>query len=361
VQPIVTVITPTYNHAAVIGECIKSVLSQTYPKWEMIIVDDGSTDGTGDVVATFTDVRIRYVKQENKGVERLKETYNTALDMAQGKVIGILEGDDYWPASKLASQVPDFDNPNVVLSSGFTQIMRDGKSEGRTPVEAPSAEAGNNKPIGRAALSMMQPDNLTFTFPVSTMIRTSTLRSIGGFQQPSYLPLVDFPTFLRLSIEGEFRFHDDILGYWRRHGQSVTQGNLSAILENAYRYAFEFIHQFRDRIPASDLELDALEKSWDEVASMRCILRGRLLASQGKKEFAYMAFHQALSYHASRKTKTYVWLAKKMIVAGLPVNKVYESLGRTNLHDAITLSTGDQTVSPEDMKRPRVVGRWRSP
>lgn len=358
-QPQVSIITPTYNHEAVIGECIQSVLAQTFDDWEMIIVDDGSTDRTGEVVASFSDPRIRYVHQENKGVNRLKETYNTALQLARGRAVAILEGDDYWPADKLKIQAPDFDDEKVVLSSGFTEIVREGKPEGRTPVEAPPEETRNNRPVGRAALSMMHPNNLTYTFPVSTMIRTETLRRIGGFQQPEGLPLVDFPTVLRLTLEGGFRFHERVLGYWRRHSASVTQGNLSAILENVYRHAFEFIQEHRKSIPATDEELDRLEADWDEVALMRCILRGRLLAERREGKLAATAFRQALAFRHSAKTGAMINLYATLASAGMSLEPLYRRMGRGDLHSAITLNTGDQTVSLDDMKRPRVVGRWR--
>lgn len=358
-DPVVSILTPTFNHEAVIGECIRSVLLQTYAEWEMIIVDDGSTDRTGEVVKSFSDPRIRYKRQENKGVSRLKETYNAGLQLASGKLIAILEGDDYWPSDKLSIQVPDFVDDAVVLSSGFTEIVRDGNAEGKTPAQAPDEEYAKNRPVGRAALSMMQPDNLTFTFPVSTMIRKSALDAIGGFQQPEYLPLVDFPTFLRLTLEGEFRFHEIILGYWRRHSESVTKGNLSAILENAYRYAFEFIREYRDRIPATDAELDALETAWDEVALMRSVLRGRLLARDHQSALASKAFREALLYRHGPRTASIVKTAALLASLGLPVEPIYGALGRVNLDEAITLSTGDQTVSVDDMKRARVVGRWR--
>ncbi|MEA2553841.1 MAG: hypothetical protein QOJ65_2017 [Fimbriimonadaceae bacterium] len=358
-QPLVSIITPTYNHEDVLGECIRSVLAQTYDTWEMLIVDDGSTDKTHDVVAGFSDHRIRYLRQENKGVHRLGETYNSALSVANGEIIAILEGDDYWPADRLAVQVHDFEDDSVVLSSGFTSIVQDGKEVGVTPVSAPSAEFANNRPVGRAALWMMHPDNLTFTFPVSTMVRAETLRAIGGFQQPPYLPLVDFPTFLRLSIEGEFRFHERVLGYWRRHSSSVTQGNLSLILENAYRYAFEFLRAHRDRLPATDAELDALEAEWDERAFMRCILRGRLLARSGKRDLAAKAFKEALAFRHSPRSGAIARLAAALAGAGLHVEPIYKATGRVDLDEAITLNTGDRIVSEDDMKRERVVGRWR--
>jgi glycosyltransferase involved in cell wall biosynthesis len=358
--PLVSVITPTYNHQNVIGQCIRSVIEQTYGNWEMIVIDDGSTDHTGATVCKFGDPRIRYVPQQNRGIWRLKETYNAALRMAKGSLIAILEGDDFWPADKLEAQVPDFEDGAVVLSSGFTAIFQDGGVHGQTPVQTPSSRVGLNRPVGIAALQMMQPDNLTHTFPVSTMIRAGALRDVGGFQQPKYLPLVDFPTFLRLSVEGEFRFHERVLGYWRRHGESVTKGNLSSILENAYRYSFEFLSAHRDRIPVSDADLDALERSWDEVSSMRCMLRGRLLARQGEKKLAGKAFREAMLYRHSTKTAIIAQMAAALATLGIPVEPIYRALGKPDLEAATTLDTGDKTVTAEDMGRPRVVGRWRN-
>ena len=64
-HPLVSIITPTYNHEEYIGTCIDSVLNQTYQNWEMIIIDDGSTDKTGYEVTKYNDDRIKYVKQEN--------------------------------------------------------------------------------------------------------------------------------------------------------------------------------------------------------------------------------------------------------------------------------------------------------
>ena len=64
--PLVSVITPTYNNARFIGRTIDSLLAQTYPKWEMIVVDDGSTDNTADVVQRYPDPRITYLRQPRR-------------------------------------------------------------------------------------------------------------------------------------------------------------------------------------------------------------------------------------------------------------------------------------------------------
>jgi glycosyltransferase involved in cell wall biosynthesis len=358
-DPLVSILTPTYNHERFIGQCIESVLSQTYENWEMIVVDDGSTDRTEAVVRSYEDSRIHYVRRENTGIKGLRQTYNAGLEMAKGELIAILEGDDYWPAEKLDIQVPDFDDPNVVLSSGLTSVDTGSGSFGLTPVQMPPEDARNNRPVGRAALHMISPGSLTYTFPVSTVLRCSALRGIGGFQQPPYMLVVDFPTFLRLTVEGEFRFHDKVLGYWRRHISSVTLSRMSEIVEGAYRYAFEFLGEFRDRLPVSDQELDSIESKWDEQNAMACILRGRLLNKQGEKALAAKAFREASLFRTGKRTLQIARIAASLSDAGLSVDPIYRLLGRVPLDEATTLDTGDRTVSVDDMKRERVVGRWR--
>ena len=114
----VSIITATYNHEKFIAKCIESVLRQTYPNWEQIIVDDGSTDNTESIVREYAakDSRIKYIRKEHEGIMNLKNSYNLALDNSTGDLIAILEGDDYWPDYKLEVQVPYFkeDRKSVV-------------------------------------------------------------------------------------------------------------------------------------------------------------------------------------------------------------------------------------------------------
>ena len=106
-SPLVSIITPTYNHEKYIGECIRSVQSQTYSNWEMLIVDDGSTDNTFSIASELAagDSRIHVYTQKNIGIFRLCETYNFALSESKGKYIAVLEGDDVWLPEKLSVQV----------------------------------------------------------------------------------------------------------------------------------------------------------------------------------------------------------------------------------------------------------------
>lgn len=100
---LVSIITPSYNTARFIEATVRSVLAQTYENWEMIIVDDCSTDDTDDVIARFSDPRIRYLKNETNSGAAVSR--NRALREAKGKWIAFLDSDDLWEPTKLEKQV----------------------------------------------------------------------------------------------------------------------------------------------------------------------------------------------------------------------------------------------------------------
>jgi glycosyltransferase involved in cell wall biosynthesis len=114
--PRVSVIIPTYNRADMVGDAIQSVLDQTYSDWELIVVDDGSTDNTGDVVARYEDERIRHIHQANR---KLPGARNTGIRAAHGELIAFLDSDDLFLPRKLAQQVAFLDaHPEVGLVAG---------------------------------------------------------------------------------------------------------------------------------------------------------------------------------------------------------------------------------------------------
>ena len=104
--PCISVIIPTYNRAHFVREAIDSVLGQTYQDFEIIVVDDGSTDDTKTVLALYGN-RIRYLHQKHRG---RSEARNTALKSAAGKFVAFLDSDDIWLPRKLEKQLPLFDS-----------------------------------------------------------------------------------------------------------------------------------------------------------------------------------------------------------------------------------------------------------
>ena len=100
---LVSIITPSYNTARFLRETIECVLAQTYTNWEMLIVDDCSTDDTDDVVASFPEARIRYFKNERNSGAAFSR--NFALRQARGRWIAFLDSDDLWTPDKLEKQI----------------------------------------------------------------------------------------------------------------------------------------------------------------------------------------------------------------------------------------------------------------
>ncbi len=114
IDGLVSIIMPSWNTAGFISESIQSVIDQTYQSWELIIVDDCSTDNTDEVVASFDDPRIKYIKNDKNCGAAL--TRNRALREAQGEWIAFLDSDDLWASEKLEKQITFMNKNNYVLS-----------------------------------------------------------------------------------------------------------------------------------------------------------------------------------------------------------------------------------------------------
>lgn len=126
---LVSIIMPSYNTAPYIRETIQSVLDQTYQDWELIIVDDCSTDNTDEVVASIKDGKIRYLKNEKNSGAAVSR--NRALREAKGRWIAFLDSDDLWMPEKLEKQIAFMDNNNYVFSyTNYEEINVEGKRTG---------------------------------------------------------------------------------------------------------------------------------------------------------------------------------------------------------------------------------------
>jgi len=225
--PLVSIITPTYNHEKYIGACIESVLRQSYTNWELIIVNDGSTDRTSDVIREYAtrDHRIKQFDRLNVGIFQLAQTYNFALQEAKGEYIAILEGDDVWVPEKLAIQVPlIIRDKDVVLCWGrATSVIEDvGNVHENHPRNGKkNGVYYNNQPTG-TIFNVIFDD---FLPPLTFLIRRTFLEKTGGFIQSHSFPAVDLPTVLALSKLGKFHFVDAVLGSWRLHASQTTKSN----------------------------------------------------------------------------------------------------------------------------------------
>src|SRR5262245_46858211 len=104
-QPLVSIVIPTYNREDLVAQAIESAVAQTHPRCEVIVVDDGSTDATADVLRRF-EGRIIAVRQENKGLSGAR---NTGIRKASGSFVGFLDSDDLWEPPLVAAALSVFD------------------------------------------------------------------------------------------------------------------------------------------------------------------------------------------------------------------------------------------------------------
>ena len=300
---LVSIITPTYNHEKFIAQCIESVLAQTYPYWEQIIIDDGSTDRTGEIVKQYKDKRIKYIRQDNVGIWNLGKTYNRALQISQGKLIAVLEGDDFWPPYKLERQIPSFRHEDIVLSWGKVAFVNiEGKIIRIVPKTLKCFKNAKREQILKQLLFG------NFIFPCTAICRKSALLSIGGFKQTEYLPLVDYPTWLELILIGNFSVVDEILGYWRLHGQQVSSTMVLPMAE-AGRYSIDFFKRMPQEL------VDSVGVSIDELLFNQ---RRQIIGATfhlGRIALIYGKWHEAKSNF------------KKALIEGRPITKLGALVG----------------------------------
>lgn len=222
-RPLVSVVAPTYNYGRFVGEMLESVLAQTYRNWECVVVDDGSTDNTNEVVARFaeTDGRIKYIRHENRGQPA---ALNTGLRNFAGEYLQILDADDLIERRKLERQVESLEKNlevDIVYSRAlfFTEEDVGGRvfQEGRWPsLSGVSGQGGEVLP------HLLRANIMTVNAP---LIRRRAVEAVGFFDE-ELSPVQDWDYWLRCALAGlSFRFEDEegARALVRVHRTSMTQ------------------------------------------------------------------------------------------------------------------------------------------
>lgn len=220
-SPKVSVIIPTYNNAKFIGEAIDSVLNQTYQDFEIIVVDDGSTDNTEEVLSKYKN-RIRYIYQKNKGPAAAK---NKGILASQSKYIATLDSDDIWLPQKLQLQVDLLDS-NKQLGLVYTdtyQVNIDDKSIDK------ETYFNRYKPCSGRVLDKLLFHN--FIPSLTVMMRRSCLEKAGLFDESLYTG-EDWDLWLRIAEEFPIDYINIPLGKRRIHKTNVTRKSEERMILN---------------------------------------------------------------------------------------------------------------------------------
>lgn len=248
-SPLVTVIMPTYNHESFVAQAIESVLNQTFSDYEFLIVDDGSSDHTRDVVSQYVDKRIKYwPNTTNQGA---CARMNEMLKLANGKYLALINSDDYWPLDKLDYQVNFLEhNPEHGAIFGRALFVN-----------------GNGNLIQKSDSflgSVFDKDNLTraqwlrsfFDFGNSLchptiLIRKSCFNSLG-FYNNYYRQLPDFDMWIRFVKKYSFYISDRHLIYYRilsgENASAPLQSNITRCINEYYLIARTFFDNVSEEL-----------------------------------------------------------------------------------------------------------------
>ncbi len=228
--PRVSVLMTTYNGARTIGESIASVLAQSFADFELVVVDDCSTDATPALLAAIADPRIRVVSNaRNLGIVGAR---NAGFEACRGEYVAALDHDDLAAPARLARQVALLDaEPSVVLAG--TQV-RELAPDGR--VVPTSYGSGNTPVVMRWQLHLRNPYSYS-----AMMFRADAVRRLGGFMREPAVYSDDYDLYLRLARVGEVALVPEVLCTYRNHETNTTHAvkpamdaNAAAILAEAY-------------------------------------------------------------------------------------------------------------------------------
>ena len=221
-NPLVSVIIPAYNHEMYVEEALQSVINQTYKNIEFIVIDDGSTDRTAEIIENFRkinqDKNIQFIKKQNEGVCK---TMNKGLAMATGDYVAFLASDDKWIENKLDEQVTFMeDNRNIGLvcsDAYFTKFNQDTNlkwSDYKTGMDQYFKKGIQNCNMHEVLLAR------PLLCAVTVMLRQSIFKEIDYFDEQ--LPGEDTDMWLRVARKYPIGYIDQPLVYYRMHGANIS-------------------------------------------------------------------------------------------------------------------------------------------
>jgi len=217
-EPQISIVIPAFNPGELIRDTLYSILSQTYSDFEVIIVDDGSTDNTSEIVRSIKDARIRYYYQDNSGLPA--KSRNKGVDLSKGNYIGFIDADDLWLPEKLQKQVEIIKKyPDVALVSTNAFYLYD-KQKTVVPILKKLSEGFF--------------DNKSF-FPENMVIQSTSLVKKDAFyivgalnENRDLIAVEDYDLWVRIFIKYPCYYMDECLAYYRVTNTSISGGTLKS-------------------------------------------------------------------------------------------------------------------------------------
>ena len=217
-MPVFSIVIPTFNRAEKVSRALKSVLNQSFSDFEVLVMDDGSTDNTAEVVEKFSDSRIKYEWGKNFGGPAAPR--NRGWKLAQGKYIAFLDSDDWWVSTKLEESLK-------VLDQGFDLVYHD-----LYIVKKNDQKYFFKKVHSRKFKSPVFNDLLNYgngIFNSSVVVRKDKLDAVGGLSEdPDFIASEDFDLWLRIAkVTDKFKWIPKTLGYYWMGGGNISSKHQS--------------------------------------------------------------------------------------------------------------------------------------
>jgi teichuronic acid biosynthesis glycosyltransferase TuaG len=278
-NPSVTIIMPAYNAAATIADSIESVLKQTYTNWELIIVNDCSTDNTSEIVKSYANTHIKMLRlNENKGISTAR---NVGARIASGEYIAFLDSDDVWLPKKLEIQIKyHLSNPFYMISHTAFEEFNNNKRRGRIWRQMflrAKRKRGNLLPL-------LYYNNIVATLTV--MMRKTLFIDLGGFDLGIH-GCEDLDLWIRIAQCGyKFGYINEILARYRN--------SLDGISKNVSNYRRTVRKYIRERIIDNGMIHQSIKK---RAIAGYYLMFGRLYEKRGDKRLARKYFIASFKQH----------------------------------------------------------------
>lgn len=223
-EPLVTVIIPAYNHEKYIEECLESVINQTYPNLEIIVINDGSKDNTDSIIRRFVALKSRNITYLSKENEGLCKTLNIGLEMTHGKYVSFIASDDAWLPSRIEEGVLFLEsnrNIGMVFSDAFFTNFNEKSalkySEYKPKIKKLFKNSIQNSNIYEAMLV----ENIVLALTV--LIRKECIDNVGIFDES--LEFEDYDMWLRVTSKYPIAYIDKPLAFYRIHDSNISNSS----------------------------------------------------------------------------------------------------------------------------------------
>ena len=223
--PLVSVIIPCYNRAQFITATVESVFAQSWPEIELIVVDDGCTDGSRAILENYGN-RLKLMEHTGRGNKGQSASINLGLRICGGEYVAILDSDDLFGPEKIEKQVRFLeDNAEIGL------VYANGKAIDENGKELyPILYRGHKPPEGPETVL----ENCTFNLPSNSMVRRTVFEKAGFFDE-TLRSAQDHDMAIRISEIAKIGYLDEYLWLYRRHGGSISHTKIKERWKNGFR------------------------------------------------------------------------------------------------------------------------------